>query len=167
MQPEPIAEERNWAAIAHASILMSMLVGMATAGAGSLLLALIPLGIYVLYRLKSRYVAYHALQATVFQLAGLIIYVLGLILLIVLTVAGWLVAGLLTVVLVGVLLMPLAVAITVLLVLYALVFPLALMGYGLYGAIETGQGKEFRYAIIGEWLDETESSWRRGAREAA
>jgi len=164
MQLETTAQERNWAAIAHASILVSMLVGMATAGAGSLLLALIPLGIYVAYRRKSRYVAYHALQATVFQLAGLIVYVLGLILLIILTVAGWLMSGLLTVILVGVLLMPVAVAITVLLVLFALAFPLALMGYGLYGAIETGQGKEFRYTIIGEWLDETESSWRRAAR---
>jgi uncharacterized protein len=164
MQLETTAQERNWAAIAHASILVSMLAGMATAGVGSLLLALIPLGIFVAYRGKSRYVAYHALQATVFQLAGLIVYVLGLILLIILTVIGWLVAGLLTVILVGVLLMPVAVAITVLLVLFALAFPLALMGYGLYGAIETGQGKEFRYTIIGEWLDETESSWRGAAR---
>jgi uncharacterized Tic20 family protein len=164
MQPQPPAEERNWAAIAHASILVSMLVGMATAGVGSLLLALIPLGIYLAYREKSRYVAYQALQATVFQLAGLIVYILGLIVLIVLTVAAWLIAGLLSVILVGVLLMPVAVVITVLLVLFALAFPLALMGYGLYGAVETGQGKDFRYAIIGEWLEETESSWLRGGR---
>jgi hypothetical protein len=45
------------------------------------------------------------------------------------------------------------------LVIFALAFPLALMGYGLYGAVETGQGKPFRYMIIGEWLEETESSW--------
>jgi uncharacterized protein len=159
MELEPTAEERNWAAIAHASILLSMLIGMATAGIGSLLLALVPLAIYAAYREKSRYVAYHALQATVFQLAGLIVYVLALIVLIILTVAGWLLAGVLTVVLVGVLLMPVAIAITVLLVIFALVFPLALMGYGLYGAVETGQGKPFRYAIIGEWLEETEASW--------
>jgi uncharacterized Tic20 family protein len=161
MEPQPTAEERNWAAIAHASILVSMLVGMATAGVGSLLLALIPLGIYIAYREKSRYVAYQALQATVFQLAGLIVYVLGLIVLIVLTVAAWLIAGLLTVVLVGVLLMPVAVVVTLVLVVFALAFPLALMGYGLYGAVETGQGKDFRYAIIGDWLDETKSSWMR------
>jgi uncharacterized Tic20 family protein len=164
MQPQLTAEERNWAAIAHASILLSMLVGIATAGIGSLLLALIPLGIYGAYREKSRYVAYHALQATVFQLAGLIVYVLGLILLIVLTVLAWAVAGVLTVVLVGVLLMPVAVAVTVVLVLFALAFPLALTGYGLYAAVETGQGRPFRYAIIGEWLEETEASWMRGPR---
>jgi uncharacterized Tic20 family protein len=163
MEPLPSAEERNWAAIAHASVLLSMLVGIATAGIGSLLLVLIPLGIYAAYRQKSRYVAYQALQATVFQLAGLIVYVVGLILLIVLTVAAWLIAGLLTVVLVGVLLMPVAVVVTVVLVVFALAFPLALMGYGLYGAVQTGQGKDFRYTIIGDWLDETESSWMRGA----
>jgi uncharacterized Tic20 family protein len=163
MQPPRTAEERNLAAIAHASVLVSMLVGMATAGVGSLLLALVPLAIFAAYREKSRYVAYHALQATVFQLAGLIAYVLGLIVLILLTVASWLIAGVLTVVLVGVLLMPVAIVITVLLVLFALAFPLGLMGYGLYGAVETGQGKDFRYALIGEWLEETESSWMRGS----
>ena len=146
------SEERNWAAIAHASTLLSVLVGFLTGGIGSLFLAVIPLGIYVAFKDRSRYVAYHALQATVLQLGGLILYAVGLIVLIVLTVLAWLIAGLLTVVLVGILLYPVALVVTVLLVLFALLFPLLIAGFALYAAVETGRANNYRYPWIGDWL---------------
>ena len=145
-------EERNWAAIAHASTLLSVLVGLLTGGLGSLLLAIVPVGIYVAFKERSRYVAFHALQATVLQLGGLIVYAIGLIVLILLTVVAWLVAGLLTVVLVGILLYPIALIVTLLLVLYALIFPLFVGGYALYAAVETGRGVDYQYRWIGDWL---------------
>lgn len=152
-------QERNWAAIAHASTLLSIVVGLATGGLGSIFLALIPLGIFVAFREKSRYVAFHALQATTLQLVSVIVYAIGLVALIIFTILAWLVSGLLTIVLVGVLLMPLALLITLLLVAFALLFPLAVMGYALYAAVETGRGINFHYAWLGEWLDEIEPSW--------
>jgi uncharacterized Tic20 family protein len=158
-QTEICANERNWAAIAHASTLLSIIVGLASAGLGSILMALIPLGIYLAYRDRSRYVAYHALQATTLQLAGLIIYALGLTALVVATVIAWVVAGLLSVVLIGILLIPVALLITLLFVLYLFLFPLVLMGYALYAAVEAGRGEDYAYPWIGDWLDTTEASW--------
>jgi len=156
-------QERNWAAVAHASSLLSVLVGILTGGLGALLLALIPLGIYFAHREKSRYVAYHALQATTFQLIALILYAVGLIVLLIVTVVGWIVVGLLLVVLVGVLLIPVALAITLLLILFVLLYPLAAMVYALYGAVQTGRGADFQYHIIGEWLLDIEASWSRAS----
>ncbi len=155
------AEERNWAAIAHASTLLSVLVGIATGGLGVIFLALIPLGIYVAFRDRSRYVAFHALQAAAFQLIGLIVYAIALVVLILLTVVAWLVAGLLTVLLVGILLMPVALVITLVMVFFALSFPLAMAGYGVYAAVEVGRGQDTKYPYIGEWLEEIEPSWSR------
>ena len=151
--------ERNWAAIAHASTLLSIIVGLASGGLGSILLALIPLGIYLAFRERSRFVAFHALQAMTLQLGGLIIYALGLIVLIVGTVIAWVVTGLLSVVLVGIFLIPLALLVTLLLIVFLLLFPLAQMGYALYAAVEAGRGVDFHYIWIGEWLDEIEPSW--------
>jgi uncharacterized Tic20 family protein len=156
--------ERNWAAIAHASTVLTVLVGLATGGAGSLLMALIPVGIYVAFRHKSRFVAFHALQAAVLQLTGLIVYALGLIILIIVTVVGWILTVLLVFVLVGFLLVPVALLVTLLLVLFAALFPLAVLGYALYGAVEAGRGADFRYWWIGDWLLEAEPSWLSGPR---
>jgi len=151
--------ERNWAALAHASTLLTVLVGFLTGGVGSIPLALIPVAIYVAFRAKSRYVAFHALQAVTLQLAGLIIYATGLTILIIGTVIAWAVTGLLAIVLVGVLLIPLAVLVTLVLVLFALLFPLTLLGYALFAAVDTGRGGDIHYRWIGEWLLEMEPSW--------
>jgi uncharacterized Tic20 family protein len=151
--------ERNWAAIAHASTLLSIVAGLGSGGLGSLLLVLIPLGIYLAFRERSRFVAFHALQATTLQLGGLTFYALGLIVLIVATVIAWVVTGLLSVVLVGLLLIPLALAVTLLLLLFLLLFPLAVMGYALFAAVETGRGVDFHCVWIGEWLEGIAPSW--------
>lgn len=151
--------ERNWAAMAHASTLLSVIAGMATGGLASLLLVIIPLAIYLAYRERSRFVAFHALQAATLQLGGLVCYALVLIVLIVATVIAWVVAGLLLVVLVGVLLIPVALAVTAVLILFLLLFPVAVAGYALFAAVETGRGGDCHYVWIGEWLDDIEPSW--------
>lgn len=155
MQANITAEERNWAAIAHASVLVSGLLGIMSAGIGTLLVAVLPLAIYVGFRERSRFVAFQALQATALQLGGLIVYAIGLAVLIFFTVIAWVVAGILTVVLIGVLLYPLALAVTMILVIYAVLFPLLIMAYGLYGAVEAGKGLDFRYVWIADWLGDS------------
>lgn len=159
---QPTYQERNWAAIAHASTLITVLGGLASFGLGGILLALVPLGIYLAFRENSRYVAFHALQALVMQLGGLAVYALGLVVLIIITVVAWVVTGVLSVILVGVLLVPVALLITLLLVIFLLLFPLVQVGYSLYAALETGRGVDFYYPWIGDWLEETETSWHSG-----
>src|SRR5262245_56778330 len=56
-------EERLWAAIAHGSIWVTILGGILTAGFVVPISIFIPLVIYFMYRKKSDYVVFHALQA--------------------------------------------------------------------------------------------------------
>ncbi len=132
--PAPLspADERLWAMLAHLSVLLNLVTGFLGVGA-----ALI---IYLVYRNRSRYVAYQALQALLFQLifwggGGLLIGVV------------WAVVGLLSAVLVGILLIPFAVIATVVLA----AFPVIAVVYGVIGALQCNQGEDFRYWLIGDW----------------
>ena len=60
--------EENWAFIAHASALLTLVMALST-GPGVLLALLIPLGIYFFHRNKSQFVAFHALQAFTLQVS--------------------------------------------------------------------------------------------------
>jgi hypothetical protein len=80
---------------------------------------------------------------------------------IILIVVGWTISGALTAVLIGLCLMPFVLLITVVLALLVLILPLAQLGYGLYAAYETYQGRDFRYWQVGESL-EKEMAKRQG-----
>jgi len=60
--PQPLApgDERTWGMLSHLSVLLNLVTGFAGPIA-----ALI---IYLIYKDRSRFVAYHALQSMVFQL---------------------------------------------------------------------------------------------------
>lgn len=125
----PDSEERTWAMLAHLSILLNLVSGFLGPVA-----ALI---IYLVYKDKSRYVAYQSLQAFVFQLiwwvgAGAFIAVM------------WVFVGLLSAVLIGLCLIPFAILISLV--------PLAALVYGVVGGIKANQGDDFRYWLIGDWL---------------
>lgn len=129
--PEPLSEseERTFAMIAHLSILLNLVTGFLGPVAA--------LVIYFIYKDRSRYVRYHAMQSFVFQL----IWWLGAGLLAGIT---WTISGILAVILIGCLLMP-----------FALVFsliPLAALVYGVIGAIQTNERQDFRYWLIGDWV---------------
>lgn len=134
-------DERVLAAIAHGSILL----GLFTNGIAGIVTALI---IWVTQREKSAYVAYQALQATVYQLAGVVV-----------ALALWLCWGLLV---------PVAAVVPLALnpgayregppgLMFAALglacVPLAATAlwvlYGLWGALRTLGGAEFRYVLIG------------------
>ena len=123
------SDERTWAMLAHLSILLNLVTG----GLG-LLVALL---IYLVYKDRSRYVAYQSLQAFFFQL----IFWLG----------GGALAGLswgitasLTLLLVGLILVPIALLITLI--------PLGALVYGIIAAIRCSQGDDFGYWLVGGWL---------------
>ena len=66
----PTQYERNWASLAHLTALLTLIVGASTSGVGAVVALLVPLGMYLYFGGRSRYVAFHALQATVFQALG-------------------------------------------------------------------------------------------------
>jgi uncharacterized Tic20 family protein len=122
-------EEMTVSALAHASVVLSFLTG----GLGGVAAALV---IWLIYKDKSRYVAFQAAQALVFQLA----------------VAATLIAGGLTMVVSFVTICLIPLGLVLLLALIAL--PFVALIYGLYAAYETYYGKDFTYAWVGDFVRE-------------
>jgi uncharacterized protein len=133
LTPLSPADEHTWAMLAHMSVLLNLVTGFLGPVAA--------LVIYLICQNRSRYVAYQALQSFVFQLiwwagGGAL---LGLM---------WAATGMLSAVLVGVLLIPIACVLTPILGL----MPIMALVYGFWAGIETSQGKDFKYWLIGDWL---------------
>lgn len=141
--------ERNWAALAHLSALVTVGLGWATGGIGAVVALLVPLGLYVFFRERAPYVAYHSLQATVFQAGSAVLYVLTAVVLAGAVVFSWAAAALLSVVVIGLALLPVAVAVTVLAIVFLVVAPLAGLAYVLRGAYLAVRGEGFEYPLFG------------------
>lgn len=126
------SDERQYAMFAHVGILLNLLTGF--------LGVVVPLVIYMMYKDRSRYVAYQSLQALIFQL---IWWVGGS------TLAGvaWFGTGVLSAFIIGILCIPLACIFSAM--------PLVALGYGIYGGIQTSQGNDFKYWLIGDWVRNT------------
>jgi uncharacterized Tic20 family protein len=125
-------DERTWGLLAHLSVLLNLVTGFAG-----------PIGafiIYLVYKDRSRFVAYHAMQSMIFQLiwwygGGLLI---GLM---------WSIVGALSAVLIGIVLIPFALIGTFLFLL----LPLGAVIYGVVGAVQVSQGRDFKYWLVGDW----------------
>lgn len=152
--PEGSAVTDAWtiAALAHASVVLTLLFAFA-GGIGALVGLAVPLVIYLSYRDRSRFVAFHALQALIYQGAGVLVYLALVILLALFFTVAWVITGILSAVAIGFLLMPLALLITVLMVLVLVFAPLAWVAYGLYEAYRVYQGEDSRYWLLGEWVE--------------
>jgi hypothetical protein len=129
-QKEPLSssDERTWAMLAHLSILLNLITGI--------LGPLVALVIYLYYKDRSEYVAFNALQSFLFQLvfwvgAGLL--------------AGLLfaISGVLSIIIVGLICLPFACVISLV--------PVAALVFGVIGAIDASQGKDFEYILVGPW----------------
>jgi uncharacterized Tic20 family protein len=130
--PGPLSpsEEYTWATLAHLSVLLNLITGMLGPVA-----ALI---VYLVYKDRSRYVAYQSMQAFIFQLiwwigGGVLV---GL---------AWTITGILTAVCIGLCLFPTAILISLI--------PIAALVYGVIGAVQCNQGANFRYWLIGDWVE--------------
>jgi len=126
-------DKRTWGMLAHLSTLLNLATGF-----GGPIAALI---IYLVYKDRSRFVAYQALQAMVFQLiwwfgGGVLI---GLM---------WAIVGVLSAILIGIVLIPLAAILTPILVL----LPAGALVYGIVGAVQVSQGQDFKYWLVGDWV---------------
>jgi uncharacterized Tic20 family protein len=146
-------EEMNWAALAHASVLVTLLVGIVTGGLGAILGVIIPAVIWYAYRDKSEYVTEQARQATIFQLVGVLgwyaLILLGLIVL----ALGAIVGAVLTIILVGLLVLLVVALVAVVWGAAIVVLPIAQTVYGCYAAAETYNGRPFRYRWIADLTD--------------
>lgn len=126
-------DERTWGMLSHLSVLLNLVTGF--------LGPLAALIIYLVYKDRSRFVAYHALQAGLFQLlwwfgGGVLIG------------AVWAVVGALSAILVGLVLIPFAVGLTLLLAL----LPAGVLVYGVIAAIRVSEGGDFKYWLVGDWV---------------
>ncbi len=146
-------EERLWAAIAHGSIWITILGGIFTAGFVVPLSIFIPLVIYFLYRKKSDYVVFHALQAFVLQLVATVGVLAFAILGGVIWVIGLVVALLAIFVLAGVIIAPLWLILGVVLGIAIFLAPLVALLFGTIAAVETYNRRDYRYPFISRWVD--------------
>jgi uncharacterized Tic20 family protein len=127
------SEERSWAMLAHLSVLINLVTG-ALGPIAALL-------IYLIYKDRSRYVAYQSLQSLLLQLIGWVGggLIVG---------AAWAITGALSAILIGLCLIPFALIIT-------LFLPVGTIVYSIIAAVKTNQGADFRYWLIGDWVRST------------
>jgi uncharacterized protein len=135
-QPLSETDEKTWSMLAHLSVLLNLVTGFAGPIAA--------LVIYLVYKDRSRRVAFNALQAMIFQLicwygGGLLVGVV------------WAIVGALSAVLIGIVLIPFAVLFTMALAM----LPLGGLVYGVIGAIQVSQGQDFKYWLVGDWVRST------------
>jgi hypothetical protein len=135
--PEPLSRSaaRNWAMVAHLSILLNLFTGF--------LGPITALIIYLVFKDRSRYVAYQAMQAFVFQL----VFFIGAG---ALAAAAWIGSLVLTLLIIGICCLPLAFLLSFI--------PLAAVIYGVIAGIQTAQGDDFRYWLVGDWVRGEEGS---------
>ena len=115
--------------LAHLSILLNLMSGFL-----GIIAALV---IYLIYKDRSRFVAYQSMQSFVFQL---ITWGGGVVLIAV----SWVMSTLLAALLIGFLCMPFACLLTFL--------PLGAVVYGIVGGLQCNQGQDFRYWLVGDWV---------------
>jgi hypothetical protein len=122
-------QEMTWAVIAHLSVLLNLVTGFLGGVAA--------IAIYFIYKDRSRFVAYHAMQSFIFQAIT------------------WLGGGLVSGILIAVggafsfLILPLLCLIPGFLLL--LLIPISLI-FGVIGAVQVSNSGDFRYWVVGDWV---------------
>jgi uncharacterized protein len=116
-------DERTWSIIAHLSILLDLITAI-----GGPVVALI---IWLVYKDRSQKVAFHALQSLWYQVAWIVILSIG-----------WSITYLLMFVLIGFLLIPVMVIVSIV--------PFV---HQCYAAYKISQGVDYRYPIIADMVD--------------
>jgi uncharacterized protein len=116
-------EESTWSVLSHLSMFLNLLTGFLGPVA-----ALI---IWLVYKDRSRKVAFHALQSMWYQVGWLVILAVG-----------WTVTGLLTMILIGFLLIPVMAVVSVVPFVHAA-----------YAAYRASKGDEYRYPVAADLTD--------------
>jgi uncharacterized Tic20 family protein len=115
--------------LAHLSVLLNLVTAVLGTVAA--------LVIYLVFKDRSKYVAYQAMQSFVMQI---IFWVGGGILVAV----SWFLSSILVAVFIGILCIPFACILSFL--------PLAGVVYGIVGGVQCSQGQDFKYWLVGDWV---------------
>lgn len=126
------SEENTLAMFAHLGIFLNLFTG--------LLGLLPPLIIYLAYKDRSRYVAYQSLQALVFQ--GVFFFGAAI-----LAGIAWALSAVLTLVIVGLLGVPIALLLTLI--------PVGALIYAIVAAVDSYHHRDFKYWLVGDWVRDT------------
>lgn len=115
-------DEKTWSILAHVSIFLNLFTGL-----------LGPVGafvIWLMYKDRSPRISFHALQSLWYQVAWLVMLAVG-----------WTVTGLLTVIIIGFLLIPVMIVLTLV--------PFVHMSYAAY---KVSQGVDYRYLWVADMV---------------
>jgi hypothetical protein len=148
------SEERTLAALAHASTFLTLLVGVPTLGLGGILFAFIPFVIYLSYKDRSRFVANQAAQAFALQVIGTVGWFVLLLAGGLVTAVLWLVTGVLSMILIGLILIPVAILVTLAIITIWIGAPFVFVAFALVSTIETANGHDYRYPYVGQWVSD-------------
>ena len=118
-----LQDERTWSMLAHLSVLLNLITGI-----GGPIAALV---IWLVYKDRSRRVAFHALQSLWYQVAWAVLLFIG-----------WTVTFILSFVFIGLLLIPVM-----------LLVSLVPFGHQCYAAYKVNQGVDYRYPVIANMVD--------------
>jgi hypothetical protein len=128
-QPVPESEARTWAMLAHLSVLLNLFSGF--------LGGIAAIVIYFVYKDRSRFVAYHAMQSFIFQsITWIGSGIVGGIFIAIASIFGILIIPLLCLI-PGILILMLAPASAI---------------YGIIGGVQVNNGEDFRYWQVGDWV---------------
>ena len=116
-------EERTWSALAHLTMFLNLFTGF--------LGPVVALIIWLVYRDRSRKVAFHALQSMWYQVAWLVILAVG-----------WVFTGLLTMILIGFLLIPVMALVSVVPFVHAA-----------YAAYRVSKDDDYRYPFVADLVE--------------
>ncbi|MFC1959884.1 DUF4870 domain-containing protein [Chloroflexota bacterium] len=145
-------DERLWSGLAHLSFLLTLGAGFAT-GFLPLVLMFAPLVIYFGFRDKSRFVTFNALQSFALQLLMIVgwpvVFVVGSLI----YGMAMLVAGVASIVLIGIPFLLLFTALYLVFVGGMLLLPLAMIVLSIMGGYHNYNGKDFRYPFIANWIE--------------
>jgi uncharacterized Tic20 family protein len=119
-----VQEEKSWSVLAHLSVFLNLFTGF--------LGPVVALVIWLVYKDRSQKVAFHALQSMWYQVAWLVL--LG---------AGWAFTGLLMLVLIGLLLVPVMVLLSLVPFVHAA-----------YAAYRVSQGDDYRYPFVADLIQD-------------
>lgn len=146
-------EEKLWSAVAHTSVWITFLMAVPTSGLSLPFVVFIPLLIYVAFRNRSDFIAFHSLQAFVLQLictvGALAAFVVG-------GIVWWIVlfiTVLLSIILIGVPLMVVWIAIGMIAAVLFALLPFAGLIFATIAGVRVYMGNDFRYPYISDWVD--------------
>ena len=116
-------EERTWSVLSHLSMFLNLLTGFLGPVAAVI--------IWLVYKDRSRKVAFHALESMWYQIVWFVILAVG-----------WTVTGLLTMILIGYLLIPVMAVVSVVPFVHAA-----------YAAYRVGRDEGYRYPIAADLIE--------------